>query len=252
VNTRTQSFVLLLFGAALCRLATSDALLRYVRPVARPWVLLAGIGMVGLAIWSLVASYRSRTAPHTSVTTPIASSEAPLDTATEAADIHGHRGASRAAWLIVAPVVAVLVVAPPALGAFSAARTPPTVTKPPDIHFPALSGPDPVPLPLIDLATRAIWDDGRTLTGRQLRLTGFVVHGDQGGFLLARLVITCCAADARPIDIEVHTASSFPAAGGWVSVIGRYAGLSPTDTTLPVVRADVVTAVKQPSNPYDD
>ncbi len=40
MTTRTQSFVLLLFGGALLRLASGDALLRYVRPVARPWVFL--------------------------------------------------------------------------------------------------------------------------------------------------------------------------------------------------------------------
>jgi hypothetical protein len=59
VNTRTQSFVLLLFGGALLRLATSDALLHYVRPISRPWVLLAGLAFVGLALWNLVAALRS-------------------------------------------------------------------------------------------------------------------------------------------------------------------------------------------------
>jgi len=56
MTSRTQAFVLLLFGGALLRLATTDALLRYVRPVARPWVLLAGAAIVALALWSLFAS----------------------------------------------------------------------------------------------------------------------------------------------------------------------------------------------------
>jgi uncharacterized repeat protein (TIGR03943 family) len=227
VSARTQAFVLLLFGGALLRLATTDALLRYVRPVARPWVLLAGAAAVALALWTLLTG--SRHGP----------------------DEHGHRGASRAAWLVLAPVVAILVIAPPALGSYSAKRLPVSAIKPPSRHFPPLTGADPVHLSLLDFYSRAAFDDGRTLTGHQVALTGFVLRGDNGGFQIARLVITCCAADAQPVVVSVHTSEPAPGRDTWVTVAGTFGGLSPSDATVPVLRADTVAPIHQPANPYD-
>jgi uncharacterized repeat protein (TIGR03943 family) len=242
MSGRTQSFLLLLFGAALIRLAAGDALLRYVRPVARPWVLIAGIGVVGLALWSLVAGWR-----HGDDASATEGTDPPTPT-----DAHGHSAVSRAAWLVLAPVVAILVVSPPALGAFSAARQPATVAKPNDIAFPPLPAGDPVPDKLIDFAARSLWDSGRTLTGRTISLTGFVLGPASGGFTIARLVITCCAADARPIDIGIDWARASPPKDQWVTITGRYAGVSPTDATLPMLRATAVQAIAAPANPYDD
>lgn len=248
MNTRTQSFVLLLFGGALLRLATSDALLRYVRPISRPWVLLAGLAFVGLALWNLVAAWRA--AQHHGWT----DEREGLDAHGHGIiDAHGHGGASRAGWLVLAPVVAILVIAPPALGAFSASRAPATVAKPAaDISFPPLTGRDPVPLSLVDFATRALWDDGRTLTGRTVALTGFVLRDQTGGFVIARLVITCCAADARPIDVGVTSGAKPPPTDTWVTVTGTYAGAGGSDGTLPLLTSTGVTVVRPPTNPYDD
>jgi uncharacterized repeat protein (TIGR03943 family) len=230
VNARTQSFVLLFFGGALVRLAVGEELLRYVRPVARPIVLAAGLSMLALAVWS-IAQERHRAAD-------------------DLVDRSGH-GPSRAAWLVIAPVVAILVVAPPALGAYSAARTPAAIAKPTDVSFPPLPGGNPVRLGVVDFATRALWDDGRTLADRTLSLTGFVVHSSAGGFTLARLVITCCAADARPVEIGVLIHGSPPRRDDWVTVLGRYAGVNPSDPTLPLFQATSVLRISQPSNPYD-
>jgi uncharacterized repeat protein (TIGR03943 family) len=240
VNTRTQSFLLLLFGGALLRISTGDLLLRYVRPVARPWVLLAGAGIVALALWSIGSSMRG--------------SRGAGDDHDEDGDVdaHGHHAVSRAGWLVLAPVIALLVIAPPALGTFSASRVPVSLAKPPDIHFPALTGPSPVSLNLIDFATRALWDAGRTLTKREVSMTGFVLHSYQGGFLLSRLVITCCAADARPIDVGVQAAVPAPPPGTWVTVVGTYSGVSPDDATLPELADATMRVVPQPANPYDD
>lgn len=223
--------MLLLFGGALLRLATTDALLRYVRPVARPWVLLAGAAMVSLALWSLLASSRA-----TDGVEP---------------DEHGHHGASRAAWLVLAPVVAILVVAPPALGAYSATRLPVTAIKPPSRHFPPLAGSDPVRMSLLDYYSRAAFDGGRTLTGRRIALTGFVLRSEPGGFQMARLVITCCAADAQPVVVSVRTPTTTPGRDTWVAATGTFGGMSPSDATVPVLRADAVTAVRSPADPYD-
>ena len=233
MTTRTQSFVLLLFGGALLRLGTTDALLRFVRPVMRIYVLLAGVVFVGLAIWGLVASARSHSASEVEV------------------DDHGHGAASKAGWLLLAPVIAILVIAPPALGSYSAARVPATVTKPASSQFAPLPGHDPVTVSMIDYAARAVWDDGRTLTGRTMQLTGFVLRSSAGGFVLSRLVITCCAADARPIEVGVIASGAPPTADTWVTVTGTYGGVI-DDDTLPVIDATKVSPISEPSNPYDD
>jgi uncharacterized repeat protein (TIGR03943 family) len=231
MTTRTQSFVLLLFGGALLRLGTTDALLRFVRPVMRIYVLLAGVVFVGLAICGLLASARNHDAVEV--------------------DDHGHGAASKAGWLLLAPVIAILVIAPPALGSYSAARVPATVTKPASSQFAPLPGHDPVTVSMIDYAARAVWDDGRTLTGRTMQLTGFVLRTSAGGFVLSRLVITCCAADARPIEVGVTASGAAPPADTWVTVTGTYGGVIDNDT-LPVIDATKVSAISEPSNPYDD
>ena len=78
-----------------------------------------------------------------------------------------------------------------------------------------------------------------------------MLHDEQHGLLLARLVITCCAADARPIEIGIQTAAPTPPVDSWVTVTGTYAGSYPGYTYLPVLKASTVTPVPEPANPYD-
>ena len=231
MSARCQSFVLALFGAALIRLAATDALLRYVRPVARPWVLLAGAGIVAVVVWSLADATRSPSL---------------------AADGHDRGGVSRMAWLVVAPVVAVLVIAPPALGAYAAARVPITAPPPSARGFPPLrASTGPTPVTLLDFYARSAFDGGATLAGHRVELTGFVLRGEPDGFRLARLVITCCAADARAVVVRVRSPAAAPRPDAWVKVIGTYAGTSAAEPTVPVLRAETVTPVSAPDNPYD-
>ncbi len=229
MSARCQSFVLLLFGAALIRVAATDVLLRYVRPVARPWVLLAGVGIVIFALWSLAA------------------------TRPQSPDVDEHCGTSGVAWLVIAPVIAVVVIAPPALGAYAAARIPVTAPPPSARAFPPLRADTggPTPVTLLDFYARAAFDGGATLTGHRIELTGFVLHSDPDGFRIARLVITCCAADARAVVVRIRSPVAAAHPDVWVSVIGEYAGTSPADPAVPVLRADTVTPVSAPDNPYD-
>jgi uncharacterized repeat protein (TIGR03943 family) len=223
VNARTQGYVLLLFGGALIRLGVSDLLLRYVRPVARPWVLLAGVGLVVLAIAQLVLAHRTR-----AERTP----------------------ATGTGWLLLAPVIAIVVIAPPALGSFSASRAPVGINDQTRKDFPALAGPTPHTLKMLEFTTRVLWDAGRTVAGQDVQLTGFVLKQRPGGFVLARLVITCCAADARPVEVFVRSVRH-PAADQWVTVIGRYSGNDRDQPSFPLLTARSVESVTQPKNPYD-
>ncbi len=231
MSSRTQAFILLLFGGVLVRLGTSDALLRFVRPYARIWVVLAGIAFAVLGAWSLIVDRRNA----------------------DPSDEH----ATRTGWLILAPIVALLVVAPPALGTFTASRTPSAIARPADPAFPALSGPAPHVDGLTDFAARAVWDDGRTLTGQSVQLTGFVAavtpdhRPGAPSFVLARLAITCCAADARPIYVGIDSGTPPGPAGTWLQVTGTYAGVSPYDAQLPELSVSAMSVVREPADPYD-
>jgi uncharacterized repeat protein (TIGR03943 family) len=230
VSTRTQAFVLMLFGGALVRLSTGDALLRYVRPLARPWVMTAGLAILGIAVWSLIAAGRGRDA--------------------EEIEAHGHHSTAWSDWLILLPVIAIAVIAPPALGAFTARREPVHVSKPSGSVIPSLPKGDPVRISLVDFAVRALWHSGDTLVGRNVELTAFVTDHDRDGFTAARLVITCCAADARPIYVDVFSDAVAPAQDAWVTIDGTFAGVRPRSTT-PLLRATSVQVVGTPANPYD-
>jgi uncharacterized repeat protein (TIGR03943 family) len=231
VNARTQAYLILLFGGALVRLAAGNALLRYVRPVARPWVLLAGIGMVVLAVVLLAKAHQSRGS---------------------AGSTGGSSFGVPTGWLLLAPVIAIVVVAPPALGSFSANRESSPVAASAAVHkdFAGLTGLAPHRLGLFDFTTRVLWDSARTVSGTDVTLTGFVLSQRNDGFVLARLVITCCAADARPVEVFVRN-STHPPEDAWVAVTGRYAGTDKARPTFPVLAASVVLPVNQPVNPYD-
>lgn len=222
MNARLQAALLLVFGAALLRLAVGDVLLRYVRPGARPVVIAAALALVLVSAASLLRRAGA-----------------------EASGTHG----SRATWLLLGPVLAIALVAPPALGVLTASR-PPTTPPRPAAGFAPLPDGEPVSIRLPDVVLRTVWHAGGTLRGRTIRVIGFVARSTRRGFVLARLVITCCAADARPYDIDVTSRDRAPPTGAWVAVTGRYAGAGPDGAVVPAVRASSVVAVPQPANPY--
>jgi uncharacterized repeat protein (TIGR03943 family) len=159
-------------------------------------------------------------------------------------------------WLLILPVLGLLLVAPPALGSYAAGQAGSVVAAPAsDSDYPPLPAGDPVPVSLLDYASRALFDDGKSLTGRNLRLTGFITPAPDGKPMLARIVLTCCAADGRPI--KVGLAGQAPAevpADTWVEVVGVYTaqrGKDPVnDVDVAYVEVKTWQEVAQPKNPY--
>ncbi len=148
-----QGAVLLLLGILLVRLTLGGSYVYYVKVSMKPFLLLTAAVLLGLAAWSLWQAWR-RTEEHD--------------------DGHGHDGVPRVAWLMVLPVLVVFLVSPRPLGAYTAARqlaTAPVVAEPAEL-LPLPAG-DPVDLPIADYITRAVWGQGQTLEGRDVRLTGF-------------------------------------------------------------------------------
>ena len=213
-----------MFGVVLLRLGTTDRLTAFVRPASRPYVVAAGVVLVviGGAAW---------------LSTPHRGTRAPT---------------SRIGWLALAPVLALALVTPPPQGAVIGIRRSAAPPRAPGV-VDTLRGPEPITLRLSELVARAVWGP-RTLRGHRLRVIGFVrPTSASAGFTLARLSITCCAADAQEDDVEVRMASRSPPppAGGWVVVVGWFAGVSTSDRFVPEVLAASVSTVRAPANPYD-
>ncbi|MET0187987.1 MAG: TIGR03943 family protein, partial [Pseudonocardia sediminis] len=176
----TQHALLLLLGAVLLRVCADDTVLRYVRPGHRWLLIAAGVVAVGLAVAGGVRDFLGRTpAGH---------------------DDHDH-DRSHAPWLLLLPVLVIALGAPPALGADAVNRTSGGTVRSGDLSPPLPGG--TLALGLGEVVDRAVWDEQRSVAGREVVVTGFLArrHGDT---VLARMRISCCAADARPSMLRLR------------------------------------------------
>lgn len=163
---------------------------------------------------------------------------------------------------MVLPVLAIFLVAPPALGADSvtrsdrgvpAARVAPPVVQQGSAAFPPLPSGAVIPLAMSEFITRSVWDSTGSLDGRTIRLAGFVVH-ERGATYVARLVITCCAADAVPMKVDLRGDEL----GGlrddqWIEVTGTVRPGSATQGNgyVPTLNVDMVRVTDPPADPYE-
>ncbi|OLE22858.1 MAG: TIGR03943 family protein [Actinobacteria bacterium 13_1_20CM_3_71_11] len=159
------------------------------------------------------------------------------------------------AWLLVLPMLTVLLIAPPALGSFSASRSGTALASSSSALGPLPEG-DPVTLSVLEYASRAWYDHGHSLTGRHVALSGFVLPGDGGGWYLTRMVISCCAADAQPV--KVGLSGSVPAglkANDWIAVTGTYLERTDKDPVngqpIPYLTVATSTPIPAPVRQYD-
>jgi uncharacterized repeat protein (TIGR03943 family) len=192
-----------LFGGAILRASLTDTYLRYVKEGLRPFLIAAGSLLIIAALMTLWHDLRGRGG--------------------HAGDDHGHHE-PRVGWLLVLPALGLLLVTPPALGAYAAGQSGTVLSaQASGSSYPALPPGDPVAVSLVEYASRAVFDEGRGMPGRTFQLTGFVTPGPDGKPMLARMVLSCCAADGRPI--KVGMAGNAPAdlpPDSWVQVLGGY------------------------------
>ncbi|WP_028799589.1 TIGR03943 family putative permease subunit [Streptomyces sp. 142MFCol3.1] len=172
------------------------------------------------------------------------------------ADDHGHSHREPlVSWLLVLPLLALILVAPPALGSYSALRTGTALQKP--LAYPPLGDRDPLPMGLVDYAGRAAYDHGRSLAGRHIRITGFVALDHAGRPYLVRMALNCCAADAQPVKIGL-TGRIPPVLrpDGWLEVTGTYTGRRSKDPVnggvIPFLDVSSAKPVQSPRDPYDE
>ena len=247
VNRDIGSIIMILIGGALLRITAGDVYLRYVKESMRPWLIASGVILIALGILQLMEVWRAaRNAAR--------SRDGTQGEASQIAASHGEHAAPRMAWLLVVPVLAIFLIAPPALGAYTADRQS-SVTTAPDAaaQAPPLPAGDPVAIALNDYASRAIWDDGKTLAGRNISLTGFATAAPTGGWYLTRLTLTCCAADATVTKILVLGTAVTPASNSWVTVQGHWVpgGGTQSETAIAHIQSTSVVPVPTPRNPYE-
>ncbi|MFJ6838504.1 hypothetical protein [Streptomyces sp. NPDC091209] len=112
---------------------------------------------------------------------------------------------------------------------------------------------DLVDLPLSRFSSRASYDSGKTLKGRTVRMIGFITKDGDGTWYPTRLLISCCAADARPDKVEIRGADA-PTADSWATVTGTWhpKGKVGSDAAWPpVLDAGSVKHITQPESPYE-
>jgi uncharacterized repeat protein (TIGR03943 family) len=246
VRRETQNIVLVLLGGALLKIAVNGTYLRYVKPTLQPWLIAAGAVIVALASVSIARDIR-------------ATRRVPADEAGDPG--HQHHRPPRSPWLLLLPVLAIFLISPPALGADTVNRAAP---RPPanqggtdpakSTAFPPLPAGDVVPLGLSDFVTRSAWDGTNSLNSRSVRLTGFVVRDPAGGVYLARLVITCCAADAWPVKVRITGLDTSALRNDqWMDAVGTLVPGSATQDNqyVPTVTAATVSPVPAPPDPYE-
>jgi uncharacterized repeat protein (TIGR03943 family) len=172
----------------------------------------------------------------------------------EAEEAHGHdhehSHSVGVGWLLLAPIAALLLVAPPTLGAYGVNRAGTIHVKPGKAFFKPLHRKDaPVQMTLLEYVERSLEHRGRSFHGVPVKLTGFVAGGEAGGFRLARYQIACCAADATPVDLRVvGTSGPPPSDDAWVTVTGTF---QPGGGELPRLAATSVVEIPAPVDPYE-
>ncbi|MFH8465211.1 TIGR03943 family putative permease subunit [Streptomyces sp. NPDC017991] len=258
MRLRPQGVLLILCGAALLRIAFfSELYLRYVKEGLRPYLIVSGAALIALGLLGLLA--RTHEDEEDEEEGEGEGDEDGGESGDEAADPdrsdahdHDHTRNPRIAWLLTAPALALLLFPPPALGSYSAEREEARVAAQGAGTFPELPAGDPLDLTLGAFASRAEWDTGASLTGRTVRLTGFVTRDDDGTWSVARLLVTCCAADAQALKVEIRGEDA-PAADTWVTVTGTWhpTGKPGTDAARPVLDAVAVRRTTAPSDPYE-
>jgi uncharacterized repeat protein (TIGR03943 family) len=250
-------------GIATAFLASTGAYAAYLKPSMRFPLLGAGLTMAAVGMWTLA---------HGLVAAPDDGDATPGDGAAPAGGPAGHHDDGdgdahehhlpRVAWLLALPLVAAVLLQPPALGADAARREAATVSRPAaGAGFAPLPAPrdGAVDLRLGDIIARARFDPGRTLAGVPVRLTGFVVRDPDidDGYHLTRFAMACCAGDALPLAVEVRGLDAPPPPDDtWVDVVGTWAdtGTGRTgDGASDPVRLDlhVQATIEAPTFPYE-
>ncbi|AYJ48445.1 TIGR03943 family putative permease subunit [Rhodococcus sp. P1Y] len=223
MKREVQNVLLLLLGGAMVKIAFDGSFVRYVKPSLHPYLLVSGVLIVLLAT--------------VAITRDIARG-GPVD--------DGHAHSSRPYWLLLVPAALILLVQPPALTVSSVSDRVVSAGPIERTAFPPLPDGDAPEVALLDVVQRAARDSAGSLDGREITVTGMRVQNADGSVDLARILIICCAADARSIRIHLDR----PLEGEWLRVRGTVAQSSPETGNIPVMTVTGVEQIPEPANTY--
>ncbi|KAA2266058.1 TIGR03943 family protein [Solihabitans fulvus] len=260
MRRETQNILLVLLGGALLKIALTGTFLRYVKPALQPFIIATGAIMVLLALVSIGRDMIVARRPE-----PEPDGESAVASDAPVLDAHGHEHGHRqpkSPWLLLLPVLAIFLISPPALGADTVNRSGDRSAAQPNSNqkssdFAALPSGDVIPLKLIDFVQRTAWDDSGSVNDRAVRLTGFVVRDTdpaKAGVYVARLMITCCAADASPVKVKLAGAGLDTLANDqWIQVTGKVEVGSATKAThyVPTLTVSSIQPTAAPADPYE-
>ena len=233
MRRETQNILLVLLGGALLKISFSGLYLRYVQKGLLPLLIAAGTIMIGLAVFAIVRDVRRGKA---------------VDE-----DGHEHSHSSRSTWLMLLPVMAVFLISPPALGGdvvSSAADT--NQTQRSRNLLGDLPSGEVIPLSMTEFVTRTAWDESGTLDNRRVKLTGFLTRAE-GSTYVARLAISCCAADARPLKVKLTGDVPSLPDEHWVELTGKVVPKSASEKNswVPSFTVESSASVAEPVEPYE-
>jgi len=230
--TAAGGTISMLVGAVVLRLTFTDTYRRYVQPAMGKWLLIAGVALILLGLVTLINALRN----------------------VEPEEAHGHdhehSHSVGVGWLLLAPIAALLLVAPPTLGAYGVNRAGSVKVRPGKAFFkPLHQKAAPVQMKLLEYIERSLEHNGASFHGVPVKLTGFVAGSEAGSFRLARYQIACCAADATPVVMEVvGTSGTPPSDDQWVTVTGTF---RPGGGELPRLAATSIVEIPAPEDPYE-
>jgi putative membrane protein len=219
VSKETQKVLVLLIGLSTGLIAIRGNYLNFVKPALFPWLVIAAVLLVLLAVVCLVRDLRGGAA-------------------------HGHQHRGSLAWLLLIPVALTAFVSVPPMNADGATAVG-AVTAPSKRAFPPLPADGVVSIPEVQM--RAAADSTHGLDGRLITVSGFTKGGD-----LDRVVIVCCAADAQLASIHLTGNIGSHPDDTWLQVQGKVVPGSsrPATNFVPTMEVTSATPIPKPRNTY--
>ncbi|MUL46275.1 TIGR03943 family protein [Mycobacterium sp. CBMA293] len=220
MSRETQNLLVLLIGLSMGLIAVKGTYLNFVKPALFPFLIVAAVLLVALALVCLARDLRNG----------------------PPRGHHHHRGLL--AWLLLVPVALTAFVSVPPMSAVGA-ETVTAAVAPPKRAFPRLPADGVVSLP--EVVMRAAADSTKSLDGRTITVTGFTMGTD-----LARVVIVCCAADAQLARVHLTGTIGPHPNDTWLKVQGKVVpGTSnPSTNFVPTMEVTRVDPIPKPRNTY--